>query len=182
MKSYLVIFFCVVTLCLAQDIKNYGKMDQKCTGTANRAWGSGYVGPIIFRATECYNSSYTAVTAVANVGYYCGNKYLNSNCKSSGIWMEFTNGPVRLNWISWDEGAGKEGGKISLIGVTNNNNRFDLGCNLSAGTRVKPDRFFASKKFRYIGLMGERLGSCVEYDNSGGYYLSIKNLRFSVYA
>ena len=96
--------------------------------------------------------------------------------------MEFTNGPVRLDWISWDEGAGKEGGKFSLIGVTKNNHRFDLGCNVSAGTRVKPDRAFASKKFRYIGLMGDRPGSCVEYDNSDGYYLSIKNLRFSVYA
>jgi len=170
---------------------NKPNSDPGCRQSQNRAWGAGYAGEVIFRSSACYNSSYTASTAVGNVGYYCSQKFKSAPCPNVHWWMEFKKGPVALASISFEEGAGKEGGSYQFWGCSGTKDGHcicgtrqtfmegtakRLSCN-PTGNRNTPEMCATSngKRFNIFGISSK---NCVEYGTGDYYYWSIKNFKF----
>ena len=152
---------------------------------------TGFAGTITFRASNCYDNDVGAGEAVSDGSYYQSKDYETSDCKYAGILMEFKNGPVKLNWISWDEPAGMEGGVFTVTGATDTGALYRLGSRVKSGTKVKNQWYYGayggiwgrSEKFRFIQVDADReaTSNCPRGRN-GGYVMAIENLKFSVTA
>ena len=116
--------------------------------------------------------------------FYAGAWHKKPYCEFSGITMEFKNGPVKFNWISWKELKSLKGGLFSVIGVTDAGERYVLGSKVRAGKKVKKNPLVTPRKFRYIQV-GANQGegsNCIQLPPTESYRLTIKNLKFSVTA
>ena len=98
--------------------------------------------------------------------------------------MEFKNGPVKFNSISWKERPEVKGGLYSVTGVTDKGEHYVLGSKIKAGTKVKRNPRATPLKFRYIqvGAQHGEGSNCVKPYYNPKYMLSIDELKFSVTA
>jgi len=156
--------------------------DPKCTAVADRNWGGGYGGKIVFQASNCYNTSYAAVNAVANVGYFCSDTYKSARCHGKiHWWMQFDR-PVNITSVSFEEPPKKENAKYKIWFTNDIGKERETFMAVPAYTANKFSRAFQVEGlYRYLGISSQE--NCIEYEKGeGDYYWAIQNLKFSVVA
>merc|ERR1712189_152713 len=156
--------------------------EPKCTAVADRNWGGGYGGKIVFQASNCYNTSYAAVNAVANVGYFCSDTYKSARCHGKiHWWMQFDR-PVNITSVSFEEPPKKENAKYKIWFTNDIGKERETFMAVPAYTANKFSRAFQVEGlYRYLGISSQE--NCIEYEKGeGDYYWAIQNLKFSVVA
>jgi len=155
--------------------------DPKCTAVADRNWGGGYGGKIVFQASNCYNTSYAAVNAVGNVGYFCSDTYKSARCHGKiHWWMQFDR-PVNITSVSFEEPPKKENAKYKIWFTNDIGKERETFMAVPAYTNNKfASAFQVEGLYRYLGISSQ--GNCIEYEKGGDYYWAIQNLKFSVVA